>query len=345
MRRGRRSCCAVMMAVIVTSLACDKGPTEPRTNAELFDVVWSQFDRQYPFFDIAGVDWAAMKTIVGDSVANATSDREVARLVGTMMQRLDDYHADLTTPYGIYAPPISYEHHYSAVTVRDRYLVGAGTFTPQQHFFWGHLANNLGYVHVATWAGSGWGPDIELVLKGLGAVQGIVIDLRDNTGGYEGNGLDVAGRFYDATRVYRQSRARVNENHDEFGPPLLTRLSPRGSTRFTGHVAVLTNRFNASASEDFLLMMRVLPQVTTVGDTTLGVGSNPLTWDLKSGWSFRLPRTRQATPDGFVYQRVGLPPAIPVRWTVADTAGGRDPYLETAMTWLSQRPVPTAVRR
>ena len=78
-------------------------------------------------------------------------------------------------------------------------------------------------------------------------------------------------------------------------------------------------------------MMRVLPHVTSVGDTTIGNGSNPLRIDYGGGYALQIPQSRQSTPDGFEYQYVGLPPRVPVRWTVADSAGGRDPYLEAAL--------------
>ena len=78
-------------------------------------------------------------------------------------------------------------------------------------------------------------------------------------------------------------------------------------------------------------MMRVLPQVITVGDTTIGNGSNPLRIDYGNGDTLWVPQSRQSTPDGFIYQYVGLPPRIPVPWTAADSAGARDPYLDAAL--------------
>ncbi len=115
-------------------------------------------------------------------------------------------------------------------------------------------------------------------------------------------------------------------------------LDPRGARRFAGPLALITNRFNGSAAEDFICMMRALPHVTTIGDTTIGNGSNPLHIDYGIGYALQIPRSRQSTPDGFVYQYVGLPPRVPVRWTAADSAGGRDPYLDAALRVLRGAP-------
>jgi hypothetical protein len=43
----------------------------------------------------------------------------------------------------------------------------------------------------------------------------------------------------------------------------------------------------------------------------------------------------QSTPDGFVYQWKGLPPAVAVVWPADATANGKDPYLDAAIARLS----------
>jgi hypothetical protein len=53
----------------------------------------------------------------------------------------------------------------------------------------------------------------------------------------------------------------------------------------------------------------------------------------------------QSTPDGFVYQWRGLPPAIPVRWSDELVAQGHDPYLDAAIAAVTSAAVPTAARR
>jgi carboxyl-terminal processing protease len=84
-------------------------------------------------------------------------------------------------------------------------------------------------------------------------------------------------------------------------------------------------------------MMRPLPNVVVVGDTTLGLGSNPLEQKLSNGWTVRIPQSMQSTPDGFVYQWRGLPPAVPVAWDEAVVSAGRDPYVDAALGRLRSR--------
>ncbi|AHG93820.1 peptidase S41 (plasmid) [Gemmatirosa kalamazoonensis] len=325
------------LLVLLLAVGCRGEPTSPRP-ATLFDEVWDAFDRHYAFFDLGHIDWTALGAAYRDSVGAATDDRERARLLGAMIGRLNDYHADLATPYGVFGPPpIAYAHHFAPDLVRRGYFAEPVRSTRSGRIYFARLQDGTGYVYIGSFGGSGWGGEIDDALAGLGAVPSIVVDIRDNGGGDERIGQDVAARFYDRTRVYRVTRFRSGSGHGDFGSASSMSLSPAGARRFTGPVALVTNRFDGSSAEDFTLMMRALPHVTTVGDTTLGLGSNPRTMTLSDGWTLRVPQSMQSTPDGFVYQWRGLPPAIAVPWTAADTASGRDPYLDAALAALQRR--------
>jgi hypothetical protein len=323
----------------VLAAACHSGPTESGRPATLFDEVWQAFDAHYAFFELGAIDWTGLGAAYRDSVQSAADDRERARLLGAMLGRLNDYHADLTTPYGVFgAPPIPYARHFAPDVVRQNYFAEPMRATASGRIQYVRLRDGTGYVYLASFGGSGWGHEIEDALAALDGVRAIVIDIRNNGGGDEQIGRDVAVRFYDRTHVYRVTRFRDGPAHDDFAKPVSTSLSPGGARRFHGPVALLTNRFDGSSAEDFTLMMRVLPQVVVVGDTTLGLGSNPRAVTLSNGWSMRVPQSMQSTPDGFVYQWRGLPPTIAVPWTAADTAAGRDPYLDAALAELRRRP-------
>lgn len=312
--------------------ACS-GSTDPvgDTPVGLFDKVWSEYDRNYAFFEYGNVDWNAYRAAYRDSVAATTSDLRVAQLIGGMLGRLNDYHADITTPFGVFGPPpIPYPHHFSPMIVREHYAIEAMRITPSQHIAYAHLRNGIGYVHISTFVGEGWGGEFDTPLTALSDVRAMVIDIRDNNGGNEDIARVVASHFYDKTRVYRKTRFRDGSGHGDFGSWQSMDLSP-SSKRFTGQVALITNRFDGSSAEDFTLMMRILPTVTQVGDTTLGLGSNPLEKKLPNGWTYRIPRSMQSTPDGFVYQWKGLPPAVAVKWDDAAVAAGKDPYLDAAI--------------
>ena len=325
---------------ILSLAACASNPTTAASSPRLqwFDRVWSDFDLHYAFFELGGIDWNALGAIYRDSVQAATTGVETARLIGAMIGRLHDYHSNLITPAGSFGPPpIAYPQHFSPQIVRDNYLADPSRPTASGRIYYARLQSGPGYVYIGSFEGQAWGAEIEQALNDMSGIASLVIDIRNNGGGNEDNGIDIAARLYDRSRVYRVSRYRNGSRHSDFAAPTESSLAPAGAVHFHGGVALITNRFNGSAAEDFMLMMRALPSAVTVGDTTLGLGSNPLTLSLDNGWKYRISQSIQSTPDGFIYQWRGLPPAVPVPWSDAAAAGGHDPYLDAALAALAKR--------
>jgi carboxyl-terminal processing protease len=332
------TCLFLCLCMVLTASCRESSSTEPVDTSDrlaFFERVHADVETRFSFFDRAQADWTAIRGAYRDSVMTATTRPLADRFIGRMVGRLNDYHADLATPTGSFgAPPIPYPHHFNRSVIESRYLT-----TPQLsrsgRLRFGRVDTEVGYVQIATFEGSNWGAEIDDVLIALGAIRGLIIDVRDNGGGDEGIARIIASRFYDRVRIYRTTRFRdASSSRSSFKPPVSVSLDAAGARRFAGPVVVITNRFNGSSAEDFVCMMRVIPQVTTLGDTTIGNGSNPLLIDYGSGYSLRIPQSQQATPDGLVYQYVGLPPRLAVRWAAADSAGGRDPYLEAALVHL-----------
>lgn len=104
--------------------------------------------------------------------------------------------------------------------------------------------------------------------------------------------------------------------------------------RIGNDVAYMAIGSFADDAEDFLLMMRSLPNVRQVGDTTLGgVVTRPSTRTLPNGWSYRVP---DALSHDLRRQPItgGIVPHVPVWISPADSIRGRDRILETAVELL-----------
>jgi hypothetical protein len=336
----RRRLTIACASLLIGATGCGgAAATAPEGTGQIgkFDKVWQDFDERYAFFDVGGIDWAALRDRYRARISDASSDRELAVAVGGMIGELRDYHADLHTSFGTFGPPpIPYAHHVATTTLRTSYLADAERATASGRIFFARLKDGTGYVRIPSFEGEGWGGEIVSALTALGTPPALVVDIRDNGGGNESVGIDVASHFYDQTREYRVSQYRNGRSHSDFTSPSRMSVSP-SLPHYAGPVALITNRFNGSSAEDFTLMMRVVPTVVVVGDTTLGVGSNPLRIGLSNGWTYRVPQSKQSTPDGFVYNWRGLPPAVAVAWADADTAAGKEPYLEAALAELRKR--------
>jgi len=95
-------------------------------------------------------------------------------------------------------------------------------------------------------------------------VAGIVMDLRGNGGGHLSEATALAGLFVDQGPIVqlRNSRGQVEVLDDMDGPPI-----------YDGPVAVLVNRFSASASEIFAAAIQDYQRGVVIGQQTFGKGS------------------------------------------------------------------------
>ena len=331
-----------LLSLLLALAACGgdaPSPTGPAGRADapaLFDEAWRLLDRHYAFFGHFGIDWDAARARHGARLTAASSEGELRTAVCGLVDELRSFHAGLITPAGAcsYASGPRYPAGYSAELVAG--AVGALRATASGRIQWGRVDATVGYVRVASFQGDGWGWEIDEVLAGLPDARALVIDVRGNGGGNEANARGIASRFADRERVYRVARFRSGPRRDELGAPQEIRLLPLGR-RFAGPVAVLTDRGGHSATEDFVMMMRVLPTAVVVGDTTYGTSSNPRAETLANGWALRIPQSVQTTPDGFVVEGRGLPPQVAVRLDPADAARGVDTILRAALAELRRR--------
>lgn len=340
-RWGRRiGPLAVLLALPATGCVDSFLAPEPGDGpVEVFDQLWTEFDRHYAFFETAGVDWDGLRAEYRPRVTPSATGRELFGILSEMLDRLRDGHVNLWTPHGTYDYDAWYRGHsenFDPTLARAR-LREPLRWTHGRHIGYGRVNDDVGYVRIPSFGGTGWGDDIDGALDTLDGVRALVVDIRSNGGGTDLTTEKIMGRFADRKRIYRHYRYRNGPAHDDFTELIADRIEPAGR-RFRGPVAVLTNRRNFSAAEDFVLGMRLLDHVVTVGDSTGGGMGNPIHRELSNGWTFRLSRwqvytaDRRPLPNG-----VGLAPDVPASISAADAEKGRDTILETALEILNGR--------
>jgi carboxyl-terminal processing protease len=328
---------AVLVTLSALLPACDGfyyGPEPPGDPQTSFEVLWTEVDRHYAYFLEKGVDWDAVYAEYRPQVDATTSPRHLFDVMAAMLEVLRDGHVSLHAPgVGVtaYDGWIVGKRENYAEDVVTSYLVGGRKRTPGGRLTYGHLTSAVGYVHIRDFEGLGWVGDVDRALEDLRGVDGLVVDIRGNSGGSDRLSDPIAGRFADRTRLSQIAYYRDGPGHGDFGPPIEQHVSPSGELQFTGPVVLLTNRRVFSAGESFALHLRVLPHVTVVGDTTGGGAGNPIGRELPNGWGVRLSRWRATTPEGFSYEGIGLPPDVPVWISEDDGKAGRDSIVEKAL--------------
>ena len=335
-----------LAVVILAVSSCGGGsgggspPPSPTSALQWFDEVWADFDANYSFFVLKGIDWQALRTQYRSQLDSQSTNAEAYDVIAAMLLELEDGHVRIESPFGTSTYTgwfDQFSENFDRTVVSASYLGGTEQVSPQASLTFGLAAPGIGYVHVGSLGGSGYDADIEFIAGQLGALQGLIVDLRNNGGGNDQNGEALVGRFTSMSQVYRRVRFRDGPNHDDFGPFIDSLTTPVPPTLFDVPITVLTNRRTASSAESLVLAFRTLPNVVTVGDFTAGISANPVLRTMANGWQYTVSRWIEYLPDNSTFEGVGLEPDIRVDITPADQAVQRDTIIEAAIADLAAR--------
>ena len=153
--------------------------------------------------------------------------------------------------------------------------------------------------------------------------QGIVIDLRNDPGGYLEVAVDIAGYFLKpGTLVVSE----VGRN----GTSTTYTASGNGSLADMP-MAILINGGSASAAEILSGALHDDRKVPLVGEKSFGKGTVQTLEPLADGSSIKLTIAHWVLPSGRILDHDGIVPDYQVPISDADFAAGKDPQLEKAL--------------
>lgn len=155
-------------------------------------------------------------------------------------------------------------------------------------------------------------------------VRDLVIDLRDNPGGFLDATQTIAGEFVDGDVVLLEESSGGTREYEADGAGLARDPAI--------DVAILVNEGSASAAEVFAAALRDAGRAVLVGEPTFGKGTVQGAWELANGGSLRVTVSRWLTPDGDSIEGGGLQPDIEV--VDEDPDDDEDVVLERAVAYL-----------
>lgn len=164
--------------------------------------------------------------------------------------------------------------------------------------------------------------DVQRLIKDLQArqVQGIVLDLRGNGGGYLHEANAITSLFVPAGTFVQIKSADGRVKPDS---------PPRKRVAWEGPLAVLVNRLSASASEIVAAAIQDYRRGLVVGSTTFGKGTVQGTYSIpnKQG-QLKLTRSQFYRVNGGATQNRGVIPdvALPAVWDPEDIGESTNPH-------------------
>ena len=162
---------------------------------------------------------------------------------------------------------------------------------------------------------------------------GIIIDVRNNGGGFSVLADLIAGRFFSDPIVYGEEFYCSRLPQHFWRKSMKYRVIPRGKI-YNGPVALITNPFTFSSADTFVAAMTNQDRAVVVGRKTAGATGNPITVQLPGGGRARFSTGDFLLPSGISLEGTGFEPDIPVSWTREDLILGNDPDLDAAEDYL-----------
>lgn len=188
------------------------------------------------------------------------------------------------------------------------------------------LDNGIAYIQITTF-GDKTTPELLAALKELMPQnpKGIILDLRNNGGGYLTTSVEVTSQFLaDGVALYEQYGDGRRTTYE---------VQPGGLATDTNiPMVVLINQGSASASEIVAGALQDTGRAKLVGETSFGKGSVQ-NWIPLSGdnGAVRITIAKWLTPNENTIHEIGLTPDVFVERTEEDFEAKLDPQLDKAV--------------
>lgn len=327
-----------LVGVALTLYGCVKEEVYENTPEGNLEALWTLIDEHYCFLDYKreaiGVDWNVIRIRYRQRLSKKMTNTQLFEVLAEMLSELRDGHVNLYAAHDVGRNWSWYEDYPRNFSqeLQDAYL---GTdYKIASALKYRILPDNIGYV-VCNSFQSGLGDgNISEALHYLQTCNGLILDLRDNSGGNLTNAEMLARRFTNERRLVGYMRHKTGRGHSDFSEPMEQYLEPSTGVRWQKRVVVLTNRRCYSATNTFVRDVKQCPLVTIMGDQTGGGSGLPFSSELPNGWSVRF----SASPmfDAQMNQiEFGIQPDVYVSLADADCIRGIDTLIEAARTLLN----------
>ncbi len=154
-------------------------------------------------------------------------------------------------------------------------------------------------------------------------VQGIIVDERNNPGGYLQTAVEIASNWV------KEGEVVVTEAHSDGSN---VAYKAEGNNRLAGmKTVILMNGGSASAAEIFAGALHDYKIGELIGEKSFGKGSVQQLIDLKEGGAVKVTIAKWITPGGVNLNHNGLEPDVAVKLSDEDVAKGQDPQMQKAL--------------
>jgi len=193
----------------------------------------------------------------------------------------------------------------------------------------------IGFLSFSNWFLPVMKP-LDAAVERLRACDGMVIDLRGNTGGAAAMTMGIAGHFFGESKKLGVMLMR-DSTFNILAIPRRVNAAGELVEPFAGPLAILVDETTGSASEVFAGGMQALGRARTFGETTAGAVLPAMTTRLPNGDTLLHALGDFETSTGVRLEGRGVIPDQSVPLARTDLLAGRDAKLEAALEWIGAR--------
>lgn len=287
---------------------------------DVFEELWSEFEQRYAGFELRNIDWEKHYSTYRLKINEHTEPIKLFEVCCELLQELQDSHVNLIDKNGTVVNRCNSNNFPNSTSILSEYseqgfynIVDSTLFRKgfaslkKRQVIEYSKSDSIGYIRISKMSENSKG--LSQALDELRYTKGIIIDIRLNPGGNDHYLYQIAGRFADKKRIGHFKKERIKGTNN-FSKAKAWYIKPYGKYQYNNPILILTSDFTASAAEIFVLAMKELPYVKTIGGFTNGATSHMKPIKLSNGWEVTLSNQIAYSANMVNYEGMGIEPDI-----------------------------------
>jgi Peptidase family S41/Tricorn protease C1 domain len=323
---------------IITSIflfnSCSRILVKPSKDASpkmCFDKVWQTMNDKYVLFDYKNINWDSVKKVYEPQVNDNMTEQQLFDLLAKVIGTVRDGHTSLYAPIDTFRYLFyeGYAANFDSAFVEKKYWQ-ANNFKESETIKYGVLNSNIGYMYYPSFSNELTQKALDSIFKSFSSTKGLIIDVRDNTGGDKDNIYRILEHIVTTETKMGSATEKKDATKNSFTEAIPISIAPKGIS-YLNKVVILTNRKVYSSANIFSAFASQIPNVKLIGDVTGGGSALPTSNDLPNGWRFRYSSSEVRLANGARFENGVLPSIAATTDSTIQALTGKDAIIERAI--------------